>query len=56
MARKITDACVMCGSCVGECPVSAISQGDSQYEIDEASCIDCGACEGACPTGAIVEA
>ena len=56
MARKITDACVMCGSCVGECPVNAISQGDSQYEIDEASCIDCGACEGACPTGAIIEA
>ena len=56
MARKITDACVMCGSCAGECPVSAISQGDSQYEIDEASGIDCGACEGACPTGAIIEA
>ena len=56
MARKITDACVTCGSCVGECPVNAISQGDTQYEIDEAACIDCGACEGACPTGAIIEA
>ncbi|PNH20255.1 ferredoxin [Lachnospiraceae bacterium] len=56
MARKISDACVSCGSCVGECPVGAISQGETQYEIDEASCIDCGACEGACPTGAISEA
>ena len=56
MARKITDSCVMCGSCAGECPVGAISQGEAQYEIDEAACIDCGACEGACPTGAIVEA
>ena len=56
MARKITDSCVSCGSCAGECPVGAISQGEAQYEIDEAACIDCGACEGACPTGAIVEA
>ena len=56
MARKITDACVTCGSCVGECPVNAISQGDTPYDIDEAACIDCGAGEGACPTGAIVEA
>ena len=43
MARKITDSCVMCGSCAGECPVGAISQGEAQYEIDEAACIDCGA-------------
>lgn len=56
MARKISDACVSCGSCVAECPVAAISQGETQYVIDEAACIDCGACEGVCPTGAIAEA
>ena len=52
MAYKITDACVSCGTCAGECPVGAISQGDSQYEIDANACDDCGTCAGACPTGA----
>ncbi|MBQ6258636.1 MAG: 4Fe-4S binding protein, partial [Lachnospiraceae bacterium] len=36
-----------------ECPVGAISQGDSQYNIDAGKCIDCGTCAGVCPTGAI---
>ena len=53
MAYKITDACVSCGTCAGECPVGAISQGDSQSEIDANACVDCGTCAGACPTGAI---
>lgn len=53
MAFVIDNTCVSCGSCAGECPVGAISQGDSQYEIDAASCIDCGTCAGVCPVGAI---
>jgi formate hydrogenlyase subunit 6/NADH:ubiquinone oxidoreductase subunit I len=53
MAYKISSDCVMCGSCEGGCPVGAISQGDSQYEIDAASCIECGACADTCPMGAI---
>ena len=28
MAYVITDACVSCGTCEGECPVGAISAGD----------------------------
>lgn len=55
MAYKITDACVSCGTCEGECPVSAISQGDGKYEIDPDTCISCGTCAGACPVGAIEE-
>ena len=56
MAYKITDACVMCGSCVDGCPVGAISEGDAQYEINPDTCVDCGSCEATCPTGAIEQA
>lgn len=53
MAYRITDECVSCGSCASECPVEAISQGDSQYVIDADACLDCGTCADTCPTGAI---
>lgn len=54
MAYQITDACISCGSCVGGCPVDAITEGDTQYNIDPDTCIDCGACEDTCPVGAII--
>ena len=44
MAHKITDACVSCGTCAENCPVEAITQGDTQYEINPDTCVDCGAC------------
>jgi len=55
MAYKITDTCISCGACVDECPVSAISEGDSTYVIDPDACIDCGACVDSCPTESIVQ-
>jgi NAD-dependent dihydropyrimidine dehydrogenase PreA subunit len=54
MAHKVTDACVNCGACEGECPVQAISEKNGARWIDPAKCIDCGACAAACPTEAIV--
>ena len=53
MAYVISDSCVSCGTCAGECPV--ISAGASQYEIDGSACVDCGTCAGVCPTGAIAQ-
>ena len=53
MAYKIGSDCISCGTCEGECPVSAISAGDATYVIDASSCIDCGACAGVCPVDAI---
>lgn len=55
MAYKITDACINCGACAAECPVSCISQGDTIYVIDASACIDCGNCANVCPVGAPVQ-
>lgn len=52
MAYKISDSCAACGTCAGECPVGAISEGDI-YKINPDECIECGACADACPCGAI---
>ncbi len=56
MAFVISDSCISCGTCAGNCPVGAISEGDGQFVIDADSCISCGACAGNCPVGAIEEA
>lgn len=52
MAYVITDNCVACGTCISNCPVEAISEGDI-YVIDADTCIDCGTCAGVCPSEAI---
>ena len=52
MAYVITDDCVACGTCEGECPVGAISEGDGKYVIDADVCVDCGTCAGVCPVEA----
>ena len=53
MAYVISDECVACGTCAGECPVEAISEGDGKYVIDADTCMECGACADGCPAGAI---
>lgn len=53
MAYKISSECISCGTCEGECPVSAISNGGDIFVIDAGTCIDCGACAGVCPVDAI---
>ena len=41
MAYKITDDCISCGACEPECPVSAISEGETSYVIDPDKCVEC---------------
>ncbi len=52
MAYVINEDCTACGSCIDECPVDAISEGDI-YKIDPDVCTDCGACADVCPVEAI---
>jgi ferredoxin len=52
MAYVINDDCTACGTCLDECPVDAISEGDI-YVIDPDICTDCGACADVCPVEAI---
>jgi NAD-dependent dihydropyrimidine dehydrogenase PreA subunit len=40
-------------SCVEECPVDCIYEGDRKMYINPRECIDCGACEPVCPVEAI---
>jgi ferredoxin len=52
MAYKINDDCTACGTCIDECPVEAILEGDI-YKINPDICTDCGACADVCPVEAI---
>ena len=56
MAFKISDECISCGACAAQCPVNAISEGESKYNIDPDVCIECGACADTCPVGAPAQA
>ena len=49
------EICIGCGTCVENCPVSAISMVDGKAEINEEICVHCGTCAGVCPVNAIEE-
>jgi NAD-dependent dihydropyrimidine dehydrogenase PreA subunit len=55
MPYVITEACVdvMDRTCVDQCPVDCIQQGERMLYVNPVDCIDCGACEPVCPQNAI---
>jgi len=57
MPYVIAEPCidVMDRSCLEECPVDCIYEGERKLYIHPDECIDCGACEPACPVEAIAE-
>lgn len=52
MAYVIGNDCIACGTCIDECPMGAISEGE-KYSIDADVCTECGTCADVCPSGAI---
>jgi NAD-dependent dihydropyrimidine dehydrogenase PreA subunit len=57
MPYVIASACIDTTdmSCVDECPVDCIYEGERKLYINPLECIDCGACEPACPVEAITQ-
>ena len=55
MTYVITAGCidVLDKSCIEECPVDCIYEGDRMLYIHPDECVDCGACEPVCPEEAI---
>ena len=48
------ELCTGCGTCVGQCPVSALSMGEYVPEVNPDKCITCFCCQEICPEKAIV--
>ena len=61
MALLITEECINCDVCEPACPNSAISQGESIYEITPSLCTECVGhyqtpqCVAVCPINCIVK-
>lgn len=55
MSYVIAEPCidVLDKSCIEECPVDCIYEGNRMLYIQPDECVDCGACEPVCPVEAI---
>jgi len=47
------ELCTACGTCIDQCPVSALSMGDDIPQVDADTCITCFCCQEICPEKAI---
>ena len=51
---QVDNLCVACGTCIRECPFSAISILDGKKaKIDLEKCVGCGKCSKICPASVI---
>ena len=50
---RISEDCIGCGVCAGQCTMSVIGLIDGVSVIDHSGCIECGRCYASCPYGAI---
>jgi len=48
------ELCTACGTCVDQCPVSALSMNDHLPQVDAGTCIICFCCQEVCPEKAII--
>lgn len=57
MPYVIASPCIdiMDRSCIEECPVDCIYEGERKLYVNPKECIDCGACEPVCPVEAITQ-
>ncbi|GKT09847.1 electron transfer flavoprotein subunit alpha [Desulforhabdus sp. TSK] len=54
VAEIISDKCIACQICIGECPVGAIElNAEGVAEVDPEACIGCGKCFESCPVDAV---
>ncbi|MDY6792374.1 MAG: DUF362 domain-containing protein [Thermodesulfobacteriota bacterium] len=51
--RANPDLCTACGTCIDQCPVSALSMNEDLPEVDDETCIRCFCCQEICPEKAI---
>jgi hypothetical protein len=49
----INEACVLCGQCLENCPVDAITSDGKKANIDDEKCIGCGECLSVCRFDAV---
>ena len=52
--RADPDLCTACGTCIDQCPVSALSMRDDLPQVETDVCITCFCCQEMCPEKAIV--
>ncbi len=48
------EKCISCGTCIEQCPVSALSMVDDIPVVDAGKCITCFCCQEICPEKAII--
>ena len=51
--RVDPDLCTACGTCIDQCPVSALSMDEDIPQVDADTCITCFCCQEMCPEKAI---